>query len=140
MTDTSTHWPKAGASIAVFKGTQVLLVKRAKPPYFWSLPGGHIEPGEKAADAALRELAEETGVTAQLIGLNDVMDAIFHDREGSLHLHYVIASFVGRWLGGTPVASDDATKALWADIEALDQFQLTPRTDEMIRSAYDKLP
>ncbi|MGH3931593.1 MAG: NUDIX hydrolase, partial [Pseudonocardiaceae bacterium] len=33
----------------------------------WMLPGGHVEPDENPAEAALREVAEETGLTAQLL-------------------------------------------------------------------------
>jgi 8-oxo-dGTP diphosphatase len=40
--------------------TRVLLV--AHRAYGWSCPGGHVETGESAADAARRELAEETGL------------------------------------------------------------------------------
>ncbi len=39
---------------------------RGKPPGTWTLPKGLVEPGEPAADAALREAAEETGVSARI--------------------------------------------------------------------------
>jgi ADP-ribose pyrophosphatase YjhB (NUDIX family) len=43
----------------------VLLVERADG-YGWAIPGGHVEAGEAALDAALRELEEETGLSVQL--------------------------------------------------------------------------
>ena len=45
----------------------ILLVRAKKDPSVWIFPKGHIEPGESAADAALREVEEEAGVVAELI-------------------------------------------------------------------------
>src|SRR5215470_13732542 len=61
-------WPRCGASAAVFRGEAVLLIVRAKGALkgLWSLPGGHIEPGETARAAALREVREETAVEADI--------------------------------------------------------------------------
>jgi 8-oxo-dGTP pyrophosphatase MutT (NUDIX family) len=47
---------------------QVLLVRSKKDPSVWVFPKGHIEPGESAIDAALREMREEAGVDGDLIG------------------------------------------------------------------------
>ena len=55
--------PLLGASACVWRDGHVLMIQRAKPPVTgqWSLPGGHVEPGEAVIDAAHRELLEETG-------------------------------------------------------------------------------
>ena len=45
----------------------VLLVRAKKDPSVWIFPKGHIEPGETAADAALRETREEAGVDGELV-------------------------------------------------------------------------
>lgn len=52
------------ASLALFVGDNVLLIKRARPPFkgFWTLPGGRLEAGETAQQALERELAEELGL------------------------------------------------------------------------------
>jgi 8-oxo-dGTP diphosphatase len=47
---------------------QILLVRRVDDGY-WELPGGRIEIGESASAAAVREVAEETGITITVIGL-----------------------------------------------------------------------
>jgi 8-oxo-dGTP diphosphatase len=131
------HWPKCAASIAVLRGDTVLLVERSKPPRagLWSLPGGHIEPGETAAAAALRELAEETGVVAELVGLVDILDIITHDDTGTLTAHYLIAVFCGRWVSGEPVAASDSRSARFVPLDGLGDYRMTPGAEEMIRRA-----
>lgn len=52
----------------------------------WGFPKGHIEPGEAAADAALREVNEETGVRGlQLVGAIDTIDWSFRFRGKRIH-------------------------------------------------------
>ncbi len=46
-----------------------LVVRRPEPPHEWSIPGGHIERGETPANAAVRELREETNITATAVAL-----------------------------------------------------------------------
>lgn len=109
--------PVLAASIAVFREGKVLLAQRGKAPALglWSLPGGRIEPGERMADAVLRELAEEVGLRAEIIGFVDHVEHIEHTEDGSLKAHAVICAFAGRWTGGEAQTSDEATAVLWVD-------------------------
>ena len=43
----------------------------------WSLPKGHVEPGETREDAAVREVAEETGITGQVVAELGTIDFWF---------------------------------------------------------------
>lgn len=54
---------KQRATIICCRDRQWLYVR--KPKSSWTLPGGRIEPGEIPAEAAWRELKEETGITAR---------------------------------------------------------------------------
>ncbi|MFN3229093.1 MAG: NUDIX hydrolase [Asticcacaulis sp.] len=105
---------RSGAS-----GPEVLLIRRANPPKAgsWSIPGGRIQPGEAVAAAALRELTEETGVSARLIGLLDVVDGLFADETGAGGYHYVLIDYLAHWIGGEPLAGDDASEAVFVPID-----------------------
>ncbi|MBI1406325.1 MAG: NUDIX domain-containing protein [Caulobacter sp.] len=106
--------PVATVGVVCLRGEEVLLIKRGNPPRQgqWSLPGGRLEWGETLAQGALRELAEETGVSAEILGLIDAVDGIFTSRTtGETTRHYVMIDFAARWLAGEPVAGDDAAEA-----------------------------
>lgn len=115
MTDSSMT-PVPAVGIVCLRGDEVLLIRRGTPPRQgeWSLPGGRIEAGERAVDAALRELREETGVEARVLGLIDVVDGIFPEAGR----HYVLIDYAAEWTGGEPVAGDDAAEAVFLSIEA----------------------
>jgi 8-oxo-dGTP diphosphatase len=138
---TTPAFPRPAASIAVFRGDNVLLAERGNPPVagLWSLPGGHIESGEKAREAALRELAEETGVTAEIADVTAVHDVIVRDKSGVVTVHYVLSVFYGRWLAGEPVAATDCRDARFVALDDLKEYALTPGAELIIRTAYNRL-
>src|SRR5215469_10882389 len=89
-------YPRAGVSVVVLQGGDVLLVQRGKGAYrgLWSLPGGAIELGETAEAAARRELMEETGLLASDLTLGDVADVILRDAAGAVESHYTVAVYI----------------------------------------------
>ncbi len=134
-------WPRAAASAAIFRGREVLLIKRGKGALagLWSLPGGHIEPGETARSAALREVHEETSVEADLVRLVDIHDVILRGTSGALAAHYLIAVFCGWWVAGAPIAGGDAADARFVPLDALDSLDLTDNAAALVRRAWDLL-
>ncbi len=80
--------PAATADIAVFRrvGTdcEVLMIRRGNHPFkgCWALPGGFVEPDEDVADAAARELEEETGITGFPLELFGIYGAPGRDPRG----------------------------------------------------------
>lgn len=127
---TSERTPVAGAGIVVFRGDEVLVIQRGKPPYKgeWSIPGGKIEYGETAAEAALRELAEETGVIARIVGLIDVVDSIGGREAGRPgDWHYLLVDYAAVWISGEPVADDDVDDAVFL-----------PFDEAVARTSWDK--
>jgi 8-oxo-dGTP diphosphatase len=133
--------PTPGVSIAVFRAGDVLLVERGKEPRkgYWSLPGGHLEPGERVRDAALRELREETGVAAEIIGIADVVDAIVHAGDGALTHHYVLTVFAARWVSGEPHPASDSAAARFVAPGDLDRLLVTPGLAETVTKAAAQL-
>ena len=116
----------------------MLLVRRGSPPLKdqWSLPGGRIEWGERAADAALRELKAATGCGAELIGLIAVGDAVLTRRGGdSAWGHYVLIDYAARWTDGEPSAADDAREARFFAPEEIEALGLWPETLRIITAA-----
>lgn len=129
--------PQPGVSAFVARDGKVLLVKRNKTAGYgmWSLPGGHVEPGEKARTAVLRELAEETAITATVERILDAIDIIHRDDAGQVLFHYLISCFLCRWEAGEPVAGDDVSDARWVHPDEFGGLTMTPGTAEFIRSA-----
>ncbi|MCA8898794.1 MAG: NUDIX hydrolase [Hyphomonas sp.] len=130
--------PVPAVGTVCFRGEDALLIRRGTKPLAgnWSIPGGKIEFGERAADAALRELKEETGVTARLVGLVDVVDAVFRSRSsGEVTRHFVLFDYAAVWLSGTPQAGDDAAHAEWIDPARLAGLELWDETRRIIDEA-----
>lgn len=131
-------WPRPAASAAVFRDGSVLLVERGKgaPRGLWSLPGGHVEPGETVLEAAVRELMEETAVTADIAGLADVRDIMIRDAAGGLTAHYVLTIFYGHWREGEPRAGSDSPSARFVPVAGLGAYRLTDGVGEVVAKAW----
>lgn len=92
----------------------VVLIERANEPKGWALPGGFIDYGEAPADAARREVREETGLEVTLTDLLFVYGA--PDRDPRQHNLSIV--YVGR-ATGTPRGADDAAQAAVFALDAL---------------------
>ena len=130
--------PVLAASVAVFRHGKVLLATRTKPPadQLWSLPGGKVEAGETLEEAALRELAEEVGVTARIVGFNRHVEIFGRDAKGAVTHHFVVASFVGEWLSGEPQPGPEAGAVMWADPLRLGGLATTRELSDVLRRAH----
>jgi 8-oxo-dGTP diphosphatase len=121
--------------VICFRGREVLIIQRGKAPRLgdWSIPGGRLEWNEPVKTCALRELMEETGVRAELLGLVDVIDGFFGEGR-----HYVLIDYAARWIEGEPVAGDDAADARFMPVaEAIAMVQWEA-TKQVIRDAWER--
>ncbi len=100
-------------------GHEVLLVRRANEPFagHWALPGGFVEPDEDLAEAAQRELREETGVAGVALRQFHAFGAPGRDPRG----HIVSIAFRGRAEDGAGPAraGSDARAVRWFSTRAL---------------------
>ena len=89
------------------------MIRRGRPPRLgeWSIPGGKVMRGETLAQAALRELAEETGVRATISHLVEVYEIIEPD------FHYILIDYAADWISGDPRPGDDAVEARFMPLE-----------------------
>ncbi|MDX8456625.1 NUDIX domain-containing protein [Mesorhizobium sp. VK9D] len=111
-------------SVAIVRGETVLLVKRARAPSqgLYAYPGGKVEPGETLAQAAARELQEETGLEAS--DYHPLRD-IHIDGSGENHaVDYRLTVFGATYAGGEPVASDDAETAAFYTLAQMAEMPL----------------
>jgi 8-oxo-dGTP diphosphatase len=131
-------YPVSAVISVLFRGDHVLLVSRKNPPDvgMWGFPGGKIEFGEAIADAAVRELFEETGVQAIFSGVITVVDDIVID--GAAPYHFMLIAALCTWQSGEPVAADDAEEVKWVRVDdiANGELQLSANVAEVACQAW----
>ena len=121
--------PIVAASAAVFRGGRVLIARRANPPQLWSLPGGKVEPGESPAQAAVREVREETGVKIEIV-------APAGEREVVLpNARYRIHAFAARWRAGEARPGPEASAVEWVKPEELARYTTSEGLAEIVARA-----
>lgn len=132
--------PTPAVLAVALRGTDLLLVRRANPPDagLWGFPGGKIDPGETMAHAALRELAEETGLVATsagpVLGTTEVIDRA---PDGTLRFHYLLIAIPCHLPADAPAprAADDALEAAWIPLAAIAGLPCSAGVEELARLA-----
>jgi ADP-ribose pyrophosphatase YjhB (NUDIX family) len=95
----SARAPGVGCGAAIVRDRTILLIKRLKPPEAgcWSLPGGKVDFLERIADAVVREIREEIGVSIALERLLGVVEMVGLDDQ-----HWVSPIYLARLVAGEP--------------------------------------
>jgi len=122
----------------IYKEDKILLQNRVKKDWQgWTLPGGHVEPGESIVEAVRREMKEETGLTVRSVQLRGVKQSPI---EGGRYIVFLFRTddFEGevisceegemRWfsrsdLASIPAVSDFAELLSVIDSDSLNEFQ-----------------
>jgi len=131
--------PLVGVGAVVWDGARVLLIRRGHPPAAgaWSLPGGLIELGEAAADAAQREVREECGLEVAVGPVLGVFEPIQRDEQDRVVYHFVVIDFLAHRISGEAQAGDDADEVRWVAPDELAAYPLTEAVRQMIARALD---
>jgi 8-oxo-dGTP diphosphatase len=125
----STERPEVAVGAIAVQDGALLMIRRGHGPAggTWSLPGGRIERGELAAEALVRELAEETGLAGlcgPLVGWTEIIEEDHH---------VVVLDFEVTIIDDAePVAGDDAAEDAWVPLEDVGELRLSPGLAEFL--------
>ena len=132
--------PTVGALI-LNESDQILLVKTHKWKGKYTIPGGHVELGERLADALAREIREETGLvlsSAKFLCYQEfVYDECFWEKK-----HFIFFDFVCRVNGGEVVLNEEAQEYAWVSLEDVQNYPVDDyllHSLELIRSGDGKI-
>jgi len=123
-------WPThivAAAGYVEDENGNVLLVKTHNRG--WDTPGGQIENGETIEEGVLREIFEESGITAtvrSLVGVySNVGEHLWYD--GKTHVPTkVMLDFICDYVSGEPTPSDETSEVIWVPKEEVMQYVTAP--------------
>lgn len=108
-------------------GSRVLLQNRVKEDWKgYTLPGGHVEPGESFVDAVKREMKEETGldiINPKLVGIKQ-----FPIQNG----RYIVLLFKAEEFTGSIISSDEGTVE-WIETDKLSEINTVSDFEDLMK-------
>jgi 8-oxo-dGTP diphosphatase len=125
--------PRVGSALIVRdEANRILLGKRNKDPQrgSWVLPGGKIRAFESIAQAAARELEEETGLKVEVQGQFRVYEIVNPPNE-----HRIVIYSWAKAVGGIVRAADDISEVRFVPIQELGGLPLTPLVRQALKDA-----
>ncbi len=137
------YFPHIGVGVMMVRNINeiphLLLIKRKYNPDagYWSIPGGHLDLGERVEHAAVREAYEETGFKTKVTKLAGIINKIMYDDDGKIEYHYVLINYFVEQIEGDPTqppkAADDALDAKFVPFDELKNYKLTESLVELLK-------
>lgn len=114
--------PTPTVDIILQRDSKILMVRRKKDPFKGqlALPGGFINEGETAEEAARREAIEETSLEVEPIEILGV----YSDPKRDPRKHVMSIVFVGIIVGGSDKAGDDAESIEWVELGNIEKQEI----------------
>jgi 8-oxo-dGTP diphosphatase len=114
--------PTPTVDIILQRDSKILMVRRKKDPFkgHLALPGGFINEGETAEEAARREAIEETSLEVEPIEILGV----YSDPKRDPRKHIMSTVFVGIIVGGSDRAGDDAESIEWVELGNIEKQEI----------------
>ncbi len=127
--------PIGGVGTVLIRDGKILMIQRAAEPDkgLWSIPGGLIENGETAEEAAIREVYEETGIKVDKVEFVDAVTKVIWDEENNVLYHFAIFDYKTTSFKGEAQAQDDALNAKWVKFEDVPKYPMPYTLKELFR-------
>jgi 8-oxo-dGTP pyrophosphatase MutT (NUDIX family) len=103
----------------------------------WCLPKGHLELGETAEQAAVREIEEETGIRGRVVTLLGTIDYWFsvEGRRVHKHVHHYLLLATGGALSTAGDPDQEAVDVAWVPLGELGELLAFPNERRIAREA-----
>lgn len=121
-------------NLLVVDDNGAILLQRRRDTGQWALPGGAQDIGETAAQCAVRECLEETGIIAEVTGFLGVYtnpNHIVAYTDGEIRQQYE-NTYIGRPVGGEPTINDEADGVRYVQPNDLDEYDIHPSMRQQI--------
>lgn len=123
--------------LVVGPSDRVLLIRTHKWNDRWGVPGGKIGYGERMADAARRELREETGLVVRELLWGPVQEAV-ESPEFHRAAHFVLLNFLARSRSEDVLLNDEAEAFAWLTPEEALGLDLNTPTRTLVEAYLDR--
>jgi len=130
----------AGGVVIRREGMAQVCLIRPAGRRVWGLPKGGVEAGETLAQAAVREVAEETGLDGVVDDALGSIDYSFYSREEGSRIHKTVHYYLMHATGGDTADHDhEVSEARWMRLRDALHLMTYPNEREMVRRAAESL-